>query len=189
MKTLKFKIEGVCPLLQHDDKTANPFNDYTKELKAISGKRKKTEDDLLEMARIEWSASLYHTEKKGYYMKAECFEASLLAAAKSKKLGTAFKQAVRIPDDPIFHFKDENKTPKQLFAINEYKDFRTVKVMTSKVLRCRPIFNEWYCEIELWYDESRIDEGELIQIAEYAGRFIGICDYRPKFGRFSATRI
>lgn len=26
MKTLKFKIEGNCPLLMHDDKTANPFN-------------------------------------------------------------------------------------------------------------------------------------------------------------------
>lgn len=72
MKILKFRFESVSPLLQHDDKMANPFNDYTKRMKAISSKRKKTDDDLMEMARIEWMASLYHTERKGYYMKAEC---------------------------------------------------------------------------------------------------------------------
>lgn len=116
MKTLKFKIEGVCPLLQHDDKTANPFNEYAKQLKAISSKRKKTEDDLLEMARIEWLAGLYHTPQSGYFMKAECFEGSFYEAAKAKKLGKTFKEAVRIPDDPAFHFEHEALSPDQLFS-------------------------------------------------------------------------
>ena len=49
MKILKFRFESVSPLLQHDDKMANPFNDYTKRMKAISSKRKKTDDDLMEM--------------------------------------------------------------------------------------------------------------------------------------------
>ena len=53
MKILKFRFESVSPLLQHDDKMANPFNDYTKRMKAISSKRKKTDDDLMEIARIE----------------------------------------------------------------------------------------------------------------------------------------
>ena len=86
----------------------NPFNDYTKRMKAISSKRKKTDDDLMEMARIEWMASLYHTERKGYYMKAECIEAAMLAAAKDKKLGKAFQAAVSVPDDPVFHFEHES---------------------------------------------------------------------------------
>lgn len=33
MRTLRFKIEGNCPLLMHDDKTANPFNEFTKQIK------------------------------------------------------------------------------------------------------------------------------------------------------------
>nr|DAF41316.1 MAG TPA: hypothetical protein [Caudoviricetes sp.] len=189
MKTLKFKIEGNCPLLMHDDKSANPFCEFSKQLKAISSKRKKTEDDLLEMARIEWTASLYHTEQAGYFIKAECFEATFLAAAKSKKLGTAFKQVVRIPDNPVFHFKHEKLSPSELFEMDCYKDFRTVKVQQSKILRCRPVFNNWYCKIELWYDETRIDEDELLHIVEYAGKFIGVCNYRPKFGRFVAEKM
>lgn len=189
MKILKFKIEGVCPLLQHDDKTANPFNEYTKQLKAISGKRKKTDDDLLEMARIEWLASLYYTEQSGYFVKAECFAASFLAAAKSKKLGTAFKQSVSIPNNPSFRFKDEDLIPDELFTIDTYKDFRTVKVQSSKILRCRPIFNNWSCDIDIWYEETRLDEQDIISIVDYAGRYIGVCDYRPKFGRFEAKQI
>lgn len=105
MKTHEFRFESVSPLLQHDDKMANPFNDYTKRMKAISSKRKKTDDDLMEMARIEWMASLYHTERKGYYMKAECIEAAMLAAAKDKKLGKAFQAAVSVPDDPGLSFR------------------------------------------------------------------------------------
>lgn len=189
MRTLRFKITGISPLLMHDDKTANPFNSFTKELKAISAKRKKTEDDLLGMARIEWTASLYYTKEQGYFIKTECFEAAFLAAAKSKKLGTAFKQSVRIPDNPVFHFKHEKLSPSELFDMDAYKDCRTVKIGTSKILRCRPIFNQWSCEIEIWFDETRLNEEEIIQIVEYGARYIGICDYRPKYGRFTVDRI
>jgi hypothetical protein len=189
MKTLNVRFEGICPLLQHDDKIANPFNPFAKRLKELTSKRKKTEDDLLAIARVDWEASLYYTKKDGYFIKAECFEATLLNAAKSKKLGNVFKQAVSIPDNPAFRFKDEKKTPEQLFQMDEYKDVRTVKVGTSKTTRCRPVFENWYCDVSIWYEETRLDESELLQVLEYAGRYIGVCDYRPKYGRFSVSII
>lgn len=189
MKILKFKIESVCPLLQHDDKTANPFNEYAKQKKAISSKRKKTEEDQLEIARIEWLAALYYNSQSGYFMKAECFEGAFYEAAKTQKLGKIFKEAVRIPDNPIFHFEHESLSPDQLFQVDEYRDLRTVKIQRSRVLCCRPIFNEWNCEVEIWYEETRLDEQELKDIINYAGRYIGICDYRPKYGRFQSTEI
>ncbi|WP_293666378.1 hypothetical protein [uncultured Parabacteroides sp.] len=189
MRTLKFKIIGVSPLLMHDDKTANPFNEYSKQLKAISSKRKKSDDDLLEMARIEWMAGLYYTKEQGYFIKAECFEGTFLAAAKAKKLGKPFKESVSIPDNPSLEFKHKKLVPDQLFELDEYKDFRTVKIMSSKVIRCRPIFNQWSCEIEIWFDETRLNEEEVIQIVEYGARYIGVCDYRPKYGRFTVERI
>lgn len=189
MRKLKFKVRGVCPLMEHDDKTANPFNEFTKQLKALSSKRKKTEDDLLEMARIEWLSALYYTPKDGYYMKAECFEGSFYEAAKTKKLGKIFREALRIPDNPVFHFEHETLPPDKLFKLDEYKDFRTVKIQRSKVLRCRPIFNEWSCEIEVWFEETRLNEQEIIEVVNYAGRYIGLCDYRPKYGRFEVEGV
>ena len=189
MENLHFRIKGTCPLLQHDDKTANPFNSFTKDLKVISSKRKKTEADLLEMARIEWMAGLYFDRKEGYYIKAECFEGTSFEATKAKKLGKTFKESIRIPNNPVFHFEHEKLTPEKLFEFDAYKDFRTVKIQRAKILRCRPIFNDWRCEIEVWYEESRLNAHEIQEVVEYAGRYIGICDYRPKYGRFVAELI
>lgn len=38
MRTIQFKITGASPLLMHDDKTANPLNEYSKKLKALTSK-------------------------------------------------------------------------------------------------------------------------------------------------------
>lgn len=189
MKILNIEVIGESALLQHDDKTANPMNPYTKRLKEITGKRKKTDEDIFQIAKIEWEASLYHTEKDGYFIKAECFEGTFLTAAKAFKLGNVFKQAVSIPKNPKLKFSENHLNPDRLFEITEYRDIRTVKVGMQKVMRCRPIFNEWSCKFELWYDETRIDESTLFQVLQYAGNYIGVCDYRPKFGRFNVKQL
>ncbi len=59
MKTATYTIRGTTPMMMHNERLANPFDDLTKAIKAISGKRKKTEDDLIEMSRIEWLGGLY----------------------------------------------------------------------------------------------------------------------------------
>ena len=80
-------------------------------------------------------------------------------------------------------------TPDKLFEKSQYVDMRTVKVKMNKIMRCRPIFNEWSCEVTIFFDETRLDEAEIEQIVEYASQYIGVCDYRPKYGRFTAERI
>ena len=113
----------------------------------------------------------------------------MLAAAKDKKLGKAFQAAVSVPDDPVFHFEHESLPPEELFRMDAYRDFRTVKVQRAKILRCRPIFCDWHCNVDIWYEESRWNERELKDVVDFAGRYVGICDYRPKFGRFKAIEI
>ena len=188
MRTIQFRITGASPLLMHDDKTANPLNEYTKKMKALTSKRKKTDDDLLEIAKIEWEASLYYTPNKGYFIKGDCFAASFLEAAKSMKLGKAFKQAVSIPDDPELIFPDRGLAPETLWKKPQYVDMSTVKVMRNKVMRTRPIFPEWSCEVTLFFDETRLNEEEIMLIVNHAAQYIGVCDYRPKYGRFNAEK-
>lgn len=187
MKTLTLKIEGTCPLLQHDDKLLNHFSEEARRFKMLSARKPKDESTVKEMCRIEWHAALYHTPQKGYYIKAEAFEGAFHAAAKSEKSGKLFKEAVRIPQDPALHFPDEGLTPDELFEREEYLHYAAVKVQNRKIFRCRPIFRQWHCTVELCYDEERMDAAALRRIADYAGRFVGICDHRPKYGRFTAT--
>ncbi|WP_418992517.1 hypothetical protein [Alistipes sp.] len=189
MKRIRFEIESDGPLLQHDDKAANPFNEYAKRLKVLSTKGVRGEEELMEAARTEWMAALYHSPERGYFLKAACFEGALAEAAGARRRGKVFREAVRVADDPALRFKHEKLAPEGLFLREEYKDFRTVKRRGERILRCRPIFRQWSCRVEVWYDPSRLHGQEVVEAMEYAGRYIGLCDYRPRYGRFAVTGV
>ncbi len=96
---MEVTIEGVSPLLMHNGQTADPLNKFSKELKAVSSKRKKTDEDYAEMSRIEWHAGLY-VDKHGFIvLPSEALEAAIGDGAKKSKLGKAFKSAVFIDCD------------------------------------------------------------------------------------------
>lgn len=37
------------------------------------------------------------------------------------------------------------------------------------------------------YDEGKIDLDTIVNAIEYAGSYVGLCDSRPKYGKFVAT--
>lgn len=197
MKILRIKLKSTVPLLMHSDRTANQFDPINAELKKITSKRSKTEEDYIEIAKLEFAASCYYRgngnslyEKtmngmqNGWYMPASNLLATFKNAAKNFKLGKRFDQSVNILSDSSFSFPDTSLSPFDLFEKEEYVDMRTVKVQTSKVTRCRPRFDTWSLTTEMYYEESMIDEAEMIKIIDFSSRFIGLCDYRPRFGQF-----
>lgn len=186
MKTLVFQIESIVPLLMHDDKTANPLNEYAKKLKSLTGKRKKTDEDYALIAEVEWNASLYY-ENGNYIIPTKVIEAALLASAKQFKKGTLLKQCVIVADDMVLDFKDNNLKPDKLFKKLEYVDMRTVKIGQAKTTRCRPKFDNWKGEFTVILDEEKLNSEEIEQIVSNAGKYVGMCDYRPRYGRFQIT--
>jgi hypothetical protein len=189
MKILKYKAIGTAPLLMHSDKTANPLNSYTKKLKEFTGKRNKTDDDHLAIAEIEFEASLYWNERQGYFIPSANIEATLLASAKHFKLGQLWKQAAVVINDAPLIFRHSKLPPAELFKLPQYVDIRTVKVQASKNMRCRPIFHEWNFEFEVMLDEGKLNESQVDQVIKNAGSYIGIADWRPKFGRFEVEKL
>lgn len=186
MKTVKVIIEGSGPMLMHSDRTANPLNPQTKALKVVTSKRKKTDEDHYEIARLEFIASCYYNGK--WYLPSANIEAMLLASAKHFKMGTIIKQALIIPDDATFEFSDDKLKPEDLFHVDEYVDQRTVKISQAKNIRTRPIFNSWKSVFVCWLDTDKMNVEQLIQIIENAGKYVGIGDYRPRFGKFTITK-
>jgi hypothetical protein len=183
MKNVNVKLTSIAPMLMHSDRTANPLDQFARELKKISGKRKKTEDDYEEMSKLEFIAGCYYDKK--YFIPAANIEACLIASAKHTKRGTIIKQAIIVPDDASFNFKHEKHDPTKLFEKEKlYVDMRTVKVGTSKVIRTRPIFNEWEVSFQIYIDTDKLNVEELREILENAGKYVGLGDYRPRYGRF-----
>lgn len=171
----------------HSDVTANPLHPLTKEMKKYSKKRKKTDEDYENMARIEFIASCYF-QKSNWHIPAQNIEAMLLASARHFKLGTTIKQAMLITEDAEFNFFNSELTPEQLREKPTYVDQRTVKVGTQKVIRTRPIFKDWQVKFTCMLDLDKMNPEELIRIVENAGQYVGLGDYRPRYGRFSVIK-
>lgn len=185
MKIAKYTITGLTPLLMHSERLANPFDDLTKELKAITGKRKKTEDDLFAMARIEFMGGLYYDTDAGVHLPGYNILAAIVGGGKIHKLGTAIKRAVIVNEDKVSLIYEGPKTPAKLFESKSFVDMRSVKVGTAKITRCRPKFSTWSAAFSVAYDENSIQKSEIDQCLTSAGLMVGIGDYRPRFGRFS----
>jgi len=120
-------------------------------------------------------------------MPAANLEACLLNSAKQSKRGVLIKQALIIPENGTFNFPDENLAPDKLYFKKEYVDMRTVRVGQQKVVRTRPIFHDWKVTFTAYLDTDKLNPEELIEILENAGKYAGLGDYRPRYGRFTVV--
>lgn len=186
MEIVKFRIEGTRPLLMHADVLADPLNELTKIHKALTAKRKKTDEDHLDIAKSEWRASLYYDDDIGPFIPGINVEASIVAGAKLSRLGAQFKRSAEVIDEKCKLEYNGPRTIKDLWN-ERYYDARSVKVQSARLMRYRPIFRGWATQFTVMYDEESINRDQVIRCVIDAGEYCGIGDYRPKFGRFSVT--
>ena len=189
MDIIKITIKGTTPIVMHSERLANPFNPMTKMIKAITSKKKKTEEDLMELARIEFLGGLYYNETDGVHVPGYNVLATVIGGGKICKLGTSVKRSVLIAEDAVPVIYEGPKDPESLYADPNFIDVRGVKVGTSKVMRCRPIFKQWALKFTALYDEESIQRDEVIRCVSDAGAMVGLGDYRPRFGRFSVESM
>jgi hypothetical protein len=192
---IKISIKGTRPLLMHSDKASDPMSMEAKEMKAISGKRKKTDEDQDILAQLDWKSALYYDKHNSYHIPAKNLVACIRDAAKFTKQGKEISRYVSIIQHAKIDFKQKNLTPEQLWNYslengNKYIDRQSVKVnMGSKVYRTRPIFEDWETTFDVIYEPEKIDYAVLISIIKTAGSYVAVGDYRPMYGTFEITKI
>lgn len=184
---VRITATGTRPLLLHNVQLASPLNAYAKKLKALNSKRVKTDEDRLEIARVEWEGSLYFDPEVGPYVPGPNVFRSLINGARITKAGRKVERGALVTEliMPLIY-----KGPRDIPSLwgngeSEYVDVRTVVVQRSKIDRCRPIFRQWAFEAEVLLDPKVLDFDEFKSIAENAGAMEGIGDYRLMYGRYS----
>jgi hypothetical protein len=189
MEQLKIRITGTSPLMMHRDTLANPLAPETRAHKELTSKRKKLEDDHIAIARSEFLAGCYWNKRDGLHIPGVCFDASFLAGAKLSKLGTHWKRGALVLENAVRLLHDGPATPEELWESASNRDVRAVKVGQAKLMRYRPIFLEWAAELTLSINPEVLDIGEAKKAVSDAGALIGVCEYRPRFGRFEVAYV
>lgn len=180
---MEVRIKGIAPLIVHNGHLANPLNPIVKKMKEVSKKRNKTDEDLERLAELEHFGGLYLDEKERPIIPGEVIESLLIAGAKKHKMGPKAKSGIICEGlFPILY--DGPKTPEGLFRDKNFVDSRLVKVGQARVLRTRPIFKDWACEFIVNFLPSQLNERDIELFIDTAGIEVGLCDYRPRFGRF-----
>jgi hypothetical protein len=175
MQIINVKIRGIVPLLQH----RYVFKD---EQEGMTQKKTGAKD-----RSEEWKKSLYIDDKIGIYQPAAHIEGAMIKSAvnfqitgKGKKTyKDLFKSAVFVSPDCIPHNKKEP----------DFIDKRLARVNGSGIERLRPAFRDWLLEFNIQVLDEQIDKDVVLQILTHAGRFVGIGDFRPRYGRFAIEKF
>lgn len=178
-------IAGVAPLLLHNAQLADPMNEITRAIKAITAKKtKKTDTDLEELARLEFMGGLYLDGNGRPAIPGECVEGAIRDGAKKTRKGRDVQCGVL--SDGVWPLEyDGPADPAALWADARFRDYRGCKVAKGIVMRMRPRFPEWRLTFQVAYHPEVVSVTALQEWLVTAGQFVGLCDYRPKYGRFT----
>ena len=195
LEAVRLRLNGVTPLLQHSARLSDPLNPTVKAIKEISGKRKKTDADLTQMAKLEWRGSLYVDKDENVILPAESIKAALIGGAKKEKSGPQARGGTFVRGSPVLEHNSSGNNLDELWGDGDSQNVHrvSVKIASSRVMRTRPQFHDWSAEVDIHYDTSQAHASDIVRWLETAGRIIGIGDWRPEksgdFGRFTVEEV
>lgn len=190
-KLVRLVIKGEKPLLMHNERLANPLDEWTIAIKKISGKREKTEEDHREIARLEFLGGLYYDEDYGVHIPARNLKKCFEEGAAIIKKGTQVKRGVIINEEAFPLIYKGPKKPDELYKAGfSYTCMVGNRTTGSRVPRTRPRFNpSWSVEMIFQFMPSQINEADLRTCIENAGELVGLGDRRimkgGNFGKFA----
>lgn len=189
MYTIEVSIKGAAPLLMHNERLADPFDDYAKELKLVSSNRKKGEDDHETLAKLEFQGGLYFDDEAGPYIPGKNLQAMLVYAARRLKLGKEFEAGVRVCDEVNALDYKGPRTREGLYEDKKFRDRRGIGVAGKRVFRTRPKFRDWGVTFKVTVTADSVSIDTMREVLSIAGQYQGLGDYRPLFGQFTVESV
>lgn len=184
---VRLSLEGTAPLLMHSARGVDPLDPVVKQIKAITAKRKKTEEDMATVARLEFEVSMYFLDSVGPFIPGVNVEKCLVEGGRITKSGKNVERGLFVLDNACPLLYNGPRDIEGLWNNTEFRSMMAVGVGGRKIMRCRPIFNDWSVECEAEVDTTVLNQSELEQIATHAGSMVGLGDFRPRYGRFITT--
>lgn len=196
LKIMTVRWTGVRPLLMHSAAMIDPDNKFVRRIEELKGEiKKRKKDDFSgkeelrrEVERAEWEGSLYWDGER-LFIPGDNIQAAITEAARRTKAGKRAQEAlVPINDTPITT-KPSFDSLDDLFANPQFQLRQAVRIPPrtgSRIMKVRPMIpTGWELRFDIEYDGDSLPTKDLTTALENAGKYIGIGDWRPKFGRFT----
>jgi hypothetical protein len=183
---VRISITGTAPLIVHNIRLANPLDPIAKAMKQISSKRKKTDEDFEALAWLEFEGSFYMAPDVGPVIPGANVEKCIVEGARITKAGKQVERGLFVIDNEAPLLYDGPRDVDGLWAREEFRSVMAVKVGQSRIMRTRPIFKTWALDADAEVDLGLLSLPDLRSILTDAGNMVGLGDYRPRYGRFTA---
>ena len=184
---IRLTLTGTTPLVMHNVQLSDPDNQWTRAIQTITSKRKKTEDDRREIARLEWFGGLYvGAAGEGPVIPTRNIRRCCNEAAKVRRMGRDVLRALVATSLDVPLRYDGPRDLEELFARAQHVYTDMVRV-TGMVQRTRPIFPQWSLAADFELVTETLDLDRFVSLAELAGVVEGLGDNRVNgYGRFTA---
>lgn len=136
------------------------------------------------MARLEFYGGLYYSENSGVILPTKVLEATIHYGARKFKEGPLTKSGVAVMNHAKLLFEGP-QTVDEMWEDGRFTSQEMVVVQRARILRTRPMFKNWAAEIEVSYEDTVCDKAQVHKWLVKAGQVVGMCDYRPRYGRFN----
>ncbi|MYH63062.1 MAG: hypothetical protein F4148_15330 [Caldilineaceae bacterium SB0675_bin_29] len=190
----RITVSGVSPIIHHNGAAGlDTRSAVSREIAAITAKRggNRTAADDDRLRELEAQRSLWLDEGGAPTIPAAAIRSSIEAGARKRKQGTQVRGGLVVLSSAFKY--DQEKYGTDVEKLGRSTQYTVpVVVKSSRILRTRAKFDEpWSCTFELDVDDELIDQIQLLEWLDIAGRQIGLGDWRPEksgmFGRFTVS--
>lgn len=179
---------GTKPLLLHNVDLANPLNPWSRKMTELRGtpSKRRTEKWHEEMAYANFMGAFYDIpEVDGIAIPSENLRRSIIGAAKISRLGTAVLRALAVTTAASPLIFDGPKDPQALWDAGKFQLTRMIRGTGGASPTTYPMFRDWAIRVPFDLDESVLNERDLREVTERAGRIEGLGASRKQgYGRF-----
>jgi len=187
---IEVTLIGTTPLLMHNPRMVDPQFELNRMIKEFTGKRKKTDEDLRQIEKLEWYGGLY--EQNGVIVQPTSkVRKCLINTGKINKLGTAVTKALSFANLNVPLVYDGPTNIDAVFSDQRFHSRLSVGIGKKRVMRVRPSFLPWSLVVTgLFVEDAGINWDEFVSIVQLAGVVEGIGDNRVNgYGRFIGTVV
>ena len=164
---INVKIKGTAPLLLHK---------FATEEKTSSRAKK------VYVPEEEAEKACYRNEQGQVFIPSTHFKGAMIKSAVDFKFQgkKTYKEYIK---SGIFIEENEIILTPQEYTISNMP----VVIARSRIMRSRPEFKKWECEFTMEIADEALDFRIVKEILEMAGKYKGVGDFRPEYGRFEVV--